>query len=326
MTNPSRSIGMHVSAPFDRFEMVPSVIQSLDWGPGIKPPFCGQIFIGVPRTFKAHSLSQKEVEKFQQAKIYSSATIYAHAPYVVHAFSKDVNRVKNLTALKEHLKLAGDLGLNGYVLHMGATSLYPDSQINPHSLAAAIEYITLLCEFIGRDILSRCPILLENSASGNFLSGDLHLINKIVNSLLLKGHNVGVCLDTLHAWSWGFNTSIKLETDPEAFENVHLIHLNSGPSDFDFGCKRDRHHELIGGCVPPHMFVKLLRKLPSTPVILERDEFLAAKRDMSVISLIDEGISIGMNDQEIVNTLTAKQIVDKLVNSQTNPPFDGLFD
>jgi deoxyribonuclease-4 len=278
------------------------------------------VFLGPPRNFNLFRLTPLQVTTFATAKRESGVKVYAHAPYVLHAFSKPENVKKNNGALSKAFKLAANLGLDGYVLHMGGTKSYhwdTASSAEPNS-RSAIDALTDLATTIGPEVLDRCPMLLENCASGNALSGNLAVITALVGSLPF---NVGICLDTLHAWSWGQQLDYGTPWTNTLMEHVRLVHLNSGPNGFAFGCKRDRHEELTSGSLPISHFVQLLMAHPELPIIVERSNVGGLGRDMAVVGTVDRLAATGHTAMDIVRFINDQPALRRPLLEHPIDPF-----
>lgn len=240
-----------------------------------------QIFLGPPQQMKIKKPPLNETELFKRVKRDSGIKVYVHAPYVLHAFAKPENRAKNNAFVRDAMEFAAELGCDGYVLHMGGTKWY-----------SASDYDTVFLELLGKltGVVEHCPLLLENCASGNDMSGDIATIAGLIQRRQTDAkHNLGLCLDTLHAWAWGVNYR-----DPEVFQHLmnhlrHLkvIHLNSGPAQAECGSKFDRHASLKDGIIPMQSFIDILRALPNVPCIAERDKYPDVLSDWTTVNYID---------------------------------------
>jgi deoxyribonuclease-4 len=112
-------------------------------------------------------------------------------------------------------------------------------------------------------------ITLENSAgSGDALGVDVDELNAIADALVAAGiptERVGLCLDTAHAWSAGYDLA-----DPSAIDalvdeldgriglgRLALVHLNDSKS--ERGSRLDRHQHIGAGRIGEAGMAHLLR-------------------------------------------------------------------
>lgn len=242
-----------------------------------------QIFLGPPKFMSFKRPPEVEVSLFKHIKETSGIKAYVHAPYVLHAFAKPENKIKNDNCVYQALKFADELGCDGYVLHMGGTKWYEETQ----QLPIALELFDLL----KKDAIA-CPILFENCASGPPLSGDLSKITDLISQLQSHDCKVGLCLDTLHAWAFGYDYC-KLEdfqrlTDWSVLSKLQLIHLNSGPETVSCGSNYDRHAGLMDGIIPVQFFIDFLKAVPGISVISERDNYHSIMNEASFVSTVDK--------------------------------------
>lgn len=236
-------------------------------------------------------LPQDEFDLFRRIKRDSGIKVYVHAPYVLHAFAKPENVSKNNGFLKRMVQTAVDLEIDGFVLHMGGTKWYDDPIMPGWTNEVCVGVAKKLLTDIYPTGHEWCPILFENCANGNGMSGDLRIITDLITVLKSDGHNVGLCLDTLHAWAWGYDYTSTVGfaevIGEHVYRHLHLIHLNSGPEKSTCGSKYDRHEAIHKGCIPQDCFQSLLRTLPGKPVIIEGHDHSDILSDMAFVKAVD---------------------------------------
>lgn len=248
-----------------------------------------QIFLGAPQRFESSEVSAREFDLFQRVKQESGIRVFVHASYVLHAWAKPENVLRNNIAIAAAIGRSGVLGCDGYVLHTGGTKWY-----EPTQYAQVLEALLDRCSMAN---LEKCPLLIENCASGKLMSGDLSLIAEMTNRFRSRGWNIGVCLDTCHAWAFGYDFSDRdvLDFMYELLRSeVKLIHLNSAPQTVSCGSHFDRHSSIEKGCIDPHAFERLLVKFSGIPCIAERDDVSDVIRDGLFVKAVD---SVGLCDQ-----------------------------
>jgi len=241
-----------------------------------------QVMLGPPQTYNLSKIPERELALYTNTKREHNLSVYVHAPYVLHAFCKPANKKKNDGTLQRHLSACSDLDVEGYVIHMGGTKWYEEEEY--YDVARS------MCEAISK-YNHRTTILLENCANGNAMSGDLKVICKLIQTLRNEGYNIGLCLDTCHAWAWGYNMALE-GTRKEMVEIVssvlQLFHLNNITDTFEPGCRRDRHEQLGHGAIDEQVFQFFMHSFPDCPIILERDVELKGQMDLALVKLWDK--------------------------------------
>jgi endonuclease IV len=257
-----------------------------------------QIFLGPAQKMAITPLPASQIDLFQRVKEQSGIKVYVHAPYVLHAYAKPENVVKNNGFIRRMVQVTHELQCDGYVLHMGGTKWYDDvyAQNDPVGAEAWIGIGRTLMETVhpkGNPVTG-CPILFENCANGNAMSGQLDVICRMLDELARDGHNVGLCLDTLHAWAWGYNygspSDFARVTHCDVLRHLKLLHLNSGTGKVACGSKYDRHEAIHKGCIDVEHFRSLLRAFPGVPVIAEREDFADILAEFSFIKSVDQEV------------------------------------
>jgi deoxyribonuclease-4 len=241
-----------------------------------------QIFLGPPQQVRTSPISDSELTLFLRVKKETGMKVFAHAPYVIHAFARPENKEKNDLAVKRFIRHCDMLELDGFVLHMGGTKWYDVDQEGT-AWGAARELFSALKD-------TRTQVLLENCASGNDLSGNLKVICELLGQLREKDYNVGLCLDTCHAWAWGYNLNDydQLKALSEVIRPyLQLIHLNSAPEKVTCGGKYDRHASIKSGVIEPASFSTLLTWYKECPTIVERDTYTDVVADSDFVRALD---------------------------------------
>lgn len=149
--------------------------------------------------------------------------LFLHASYWINCASSSPN-VEQL--LERELQLATDLGFNFYVIHPGAASTkHPYKNLDRVALrlknaSKKFPHITLL---------------IENVAHANHtIGGNLKELGALAHKLD-QCANIGFCIDTAHAYAYGYDITTPHNIDI-FFERLHheigcerirLIHLNN---------------------------------------------------------------------------------------------------
>lgn len=257
-----------------------------------------QIFLGPPGRAAVSNIPLPEFRLFLDVKRSTGIPVFVHAPYVLHVFARPENKHKNHHTLKKFYDTACNLECNGLVVHMGGTKWYDHGSDGNVYSTEAVDFLNVL-DARGK----KCTVLLENCANGNAMSGNLRDICNLLTYLKQSGYSVGLCLDTCHAWAWGYDyrdaNQLAVVTSEMVSQHLKLIHLNSAPIQVVCGGKYDRHSSLDSGCIPKSSFESILRSFPEIPAIAERDDVNSVYSDLHFVRYIDEnGVSNDARDSQ----------------------------
>ena len=209
-----------------------------------------QCFLSNPQSWK------KPIPRDDAAQLMDSGVpMYVHAPYLVNLASPN-NRVRipSRKILGDTLAAAADVGARGVVVHGGHIGDDEDVAVGFERWRKALDSVDLVV-----------PVLIENTAGGG---------NAVVRQLanyaplweIIGGFDVGVCLDTCHAWASGDDLSVAVDTLTAAVGGVSLVHCNDSRDPFD--SRRDRHANLGAGEIPEDLLVGVVRAA-NAPVVVE---------------------------------------------------------
>jgi len=155
-----------------------------------------------------------------------------------------------------------------------------------HALEAALE-----------NIAPGVHLVMENSAgAGNLAGGTIEELGRFLAAV--RHPQLGVCLDTAHAWAAGYKIDGPEGVDAfvneaEAhlgLDNLHIFHFND--TEVALGAARDRHHHIGDGLIGFDGFRALAARaeLREKTAILETPGDLAEDdRNMQTIRAIFKG-------------------------------------
>lgn len=249
-----------------------------------------QFFSRNPRGGNAKKFDEKDINEFQRIrKEYNFGPILAHAPYTMNlaGVKDEVYEFANMV-IKEDIDRMDSLGIEYMCFH-------PGSHVGS-GVEAGIEKIVnaLNNALTGNENIT---ILLETmSGKGTEIGTNFDQIKEIIDKV---EHNekVGVCLDTCHIFSAGYDIVSDLDGVLDEFDKVigldrlKTIHLND--SMMPFGSKKDRHAPIGEGEIGIDAFINILEhpKLKGIPLFLETpfdDE--GHKKEIKMIKkLMNEG-------------------------------------
>ncbi|MGI9608684.1 MAG: TIM barrel protein, partial [Acidimicrobiia bacterium] len=112
---------------------------------------------------------------------------------------------------------------------------------------------------------SPVPLLIENTAGGgNAIARDLDNYGPLWDEI--GDYNVGVCLDTCHAWAAGEDLITAVDRLKELTGRLDLVHCNDSRDPHN--SRRDRHANLGSGEVPEELLVAVV-VAAQVPVVVE---------------------------------------------------------
>lgn len=201
-----------------------------------------QFFTRNPRGGKAKALDQEDLDKLKTLmEHHNFGPILAHGSYTMNLCSnKEETREYAKNLLKDDLLRVSQIPKALYVFH-------PGSHVK-QGAEKGIEYIIeALNEAV--DETTTVTICLEGmSGKGTEIGRSFEELNQIIEGVK---HNkmLGVCLDTCHLYSAGYDIIGDLDHVLEMFDDIigldrlKAIHLND--SKMPFNSNKDRH-EIIG--------------------------------------------------------------------------------
>ncbi|WP_195946916.1 deoxyribonuclease IV [Paraclostridium bifermentans] len=242
-----------------------------------------QFFSRNPRGGNAKSFDEKDIMKFQQIrKDNKFGPLLAHAPYTMNlAGAKEEVYEFGRMVIKEDIQRMDSLGIEYMCFHPGShVGLGVDTGID--KIANALnEAIT------GNENIM---VLLETmSGKGTEIGFSFDQVKAIIDKV---DHNerLGVCLDTCHVFSAGYDIVNDLDTVLDDFDNIigldklKAVHLND--SMMPFGAKKDRHACIGEGEIGLDAIIRFIThpKLKHLPFFLETPlEDEGHKREIEMI-------------------------------------------
>lgn len=230
-----------------------------------------QIFSHNPRSWSLKSIPDEEIRLFRDLRErYDISPVYIHASYLINLASRDdALREKSIDMLREEMDRADMIGADFVVLHTGSAAGEDARSSRQRSIGA-------LNELTDRGVWN-AGLLIENTAGerGDF-SSRIEEIGEIVDGV--NGSLVsGICLDTCHAFSAGYDVRSRdgiavIAAEIETFislKAVKLIHLNDSKGARGAGI--DRHEHIGRGKIGREGLQTLLMSehFKTIPIILE---------------------------------------------------------
>lgn len=227
-----------------------------------------QFFTRNPRGGKAKELNLKDIDEAAELmKEYNFGQLLAHAPYTMNLCSEKEEVVSfSKYMMKDDLERLKNLPCNLYNFH-------PGSHVGT-GVDKGIEKITkALNEIISGE--ETVLILLETmSGKGTEIGKTFEEIKMIVDGVK-HTESMGVCLDTCHVYSAGYDIVNDLDGVIEEFDKIigldylKAIHLNDSKTPFN--SFKDRHEKLGLGTIGEKTLIEIVNhpKLKNIPFFLE---------------------------------------------------------
>jgi deoxyribonuclease-4 len=250
-----------------------------------------QVFSSNPRSYRTSPLDLPALETF--ARLRREADVdpcVIHTPYLINLASDDPKIYEGSQRLLRHDLLAAARGEMRFVnTHLGS-----------YGTRDRAEGFVAICRALEGALETIEPgvfLVMENSAgAGNLAGGTLEELGRFIRTL---GHpQLGVCLDTAHAWAAGYAIDSKEGVDrfvDEAereigLDRLMIFHFND--TEVPLGGSRDRHWHIGEGKIGFEGFRALLARpeLREKTAILETPgEDADDVRNMQTIRAIAKG-------------------------------------
>jgi deoxyribonuclease-4 len=250
-----------------------------------------QIFSGNPRSYRTTAIDVRALQAFRAARMEAGLVpCVIHTPYLINLASDDPKiSAGSLGLLKNDLAAAAAGGMQYVNTHLGS---YGKRDRNEGFVSACH-----LLEQALNDIEPGLHLVMENSAgAGSLCGGTLEELGRFVKAL--DHPQLGVCLDTAHAWAAGYEINTQRGVDEFLYqaaehvglERVHMFHFND--TEVPLGGNRDRHHHIGEGNIGFEGF----RALAARPELREKTAILETPgeeaddlRNMETIRAIFKG-------------------------------------
>ncbi|MEN6328382.1 MAG: deoxyribonuclease IV [Syntrophomonas sp.] len=227
-----------------------------------------QFFTRNPRGSKAKQIDEKDVAAFMALEQeHQFAPILGHAPYTLNACSADPHlREFALMVMKDDLTNMEYLPNNLYNFH-------PGSHVG-QGVETGIDFIVQLLNEVLRPEQTTLVLLEAMSGKGSEVGSSFDELNLILNRVEFA-EKMGVCLDTCHIYSAGYDIVNNLDGVLEQFnkiiglEKLKAIHLNDSLT--PYASHKDRHACIGQGSIGLEAIVNIINhpQLRHLPFYLE---------------------------------------------------------
>lgn len=256
-------LGAHVSASG-------GVVHVPERARGIGAAVC-QLFTKQPNRWAEPEVSEEEARGFAEARTtFQTQVAGSHDSYLINLASPNRSLWgRSLHSFKQELQRCANLELDFLVTHPGNAT---DGDLESG--------ITRNAEGIGRalaDIGGPTKVLLEITAgAGTSVGGTLEFLAEILEGMPSEHQGrLGICFDTCHAYSAGYDLVGDFDGvwarfhDVLGLERLGLFHLND--SQYPFASHKDRHEHIGIGSLGDEPFRKIMLdpRFTSIPKVLE---------------------------------------------------------
>lgn len=247
----------------------------------LKLPFF-QCFLVLQETSRLVTFTDHDIQQFIVARRDRFGSLFCHISYWVNLASLGNN---GYPQLRQEIILAKRLEFDYFVLHAGTAkgALQKDEGI------AELAFTLNNLFKIERDI----TILLENTCHTNLAIGSDINDFKLLLERINKPERIGFCIDTAHAYSYGYDIAdvdaqhdfIKLLDATIGLERIKLIHFNDTAE--KLGSFIDRHVIVGQGNIGQQALKSFVMhsQLKNVPLIMELPE-LSAHDELAVLEMV----------------------------------------
>lgn len=250
-----------------------------------------QIFSSNPRSYRTSPVDVAMLTAFAREREAANLDpCVIHTPYLINLASEDPKvQVGSLGLLAHDLQAAASGKIRYVNTHLGSYGKR-DRKEGFAAIAQALEHVL---ERIEPDVF----LVLENSAGAGALAGGT--LEELGAFMRAVDHpQLGVCLDTAHAWAAGYEINsqdgvdrfIAQADEQIGLNRVHVFHFND--TEIPLGGNRDRHWHIGEGLIGFEGF----RALLAHPELREKTAILETpgeddddRRNMQTILAIEQG-------------------------------------
>jgi len=250
------------------------------------------LFTKNQRQWKAAPLTEENIENFKEnckKHGYEPFQILPHDSYLINLGNPDKAALKkSRDAFLDEVRRCEQLGLDRLNFH-------PGSHLNQISEK---ECLSLIAESINitLDKTNGVTAVIENTAGqGTNLGHTFGQIREIIDQTEDKGR-VGVCIDTCHAWSAGYDLKNKESFDAVfkefddiiGFQFLRGMHFND--SKRDLASRVDRHESLGKGALgwDVYKFIMSDCRFDGIPLILETPDDSLWPEEIRTLKAMEE--------------------------------------
>ncbi len=243
------------------------------------------LFIKNQRQWFSAPLKSDEIERFKTAcreHSFSPEYILPHSSYLINLGSPDLDALeKSRNSFFEEMSRCEQLGLTMLNFHPGShlNKITPEECINriSKSINMALER--------SKEVTA----VIENTAGqGSNMGFEFEQIGAIIDGVDDKSR-VGVCIDTCHTYTSGYDLVNHYDEVWSEFEEViglkYLKGLHLNDSKKELGSRVDRHDSIGKGLMGIDFFKRIMKdsRFDNIPIILETPDELAWAAEIELL-------------------------------------------
>lgn len=234
-----------------------------------------QIFVKNPRGWQGKELTEEACLKFREVREEAGLDpVVVHATYLINIASpKEDLWQKSVDGLIDDYRRSVRLGADYLVFHPGSHT--------GSGVEAGMEKIARGIDRVLDEVEGETGLLLENvDGSGTKIGAKFSELKSII-SLTDHEERLGICIDTCHAYAFGYDVAGKSglnelleEIDDEVgLERLRVIHVND--SVYELNSQKDEHAHIGEGEIGEEGFAGIINdeRLQELPFILETPWF-----------------------------------------------------
>lgn len=222
-----------------------------------------QVFVSNPQGW-ADANPRPDAEAFREGRKRLGLVVVVHAKYLINLASpKDDHHERSVRSLASELRAAGEMGAESVVVHSGSHG-DGDEETGVHRL---VEGLKRAREIAGEG--AAVPVVENSVGAGTQLCSTFESLAEVA-----RRAEVGVCVDTAHAFVAGYDLSTPESAGVVAQElrerlggALAVLHLNDARN--AFGSHRDGHARIGEGQVPQESWPVFFDGIPNAPVVME---------------------------------------------------------
>lgn len=256
-------IGAHVKREKTVIETIDSVIRCN--GNAL------QLFVSNPISAQLVDLERYLHQDISHHCEQNNFKLVIHAPYLINLAMEPKNskRIIDLDdcywikALINQLMVSDIIGSVGVVVHVGKyTKSKPEDGLK--RMHSAISHVVKAMKDMG---LASKLIIETPAGAGTELLCNVESFTGFYNSFTKQERkHLGVCLDTAHVWSSGYNINDYYRAMGDSVNDITVIHLNNSKK--KKGSMADAHDVIQGGNIPVDDVREFIKKVRGDPIII----------------------------------------------------------
>lgn len=241
-------------------------------------------WVSKPLTAESIDLFQQNCEKYGFLPEY----ILPHDSYLINlGHPEEEGLTKSRTAFLDEMQRCEQLGLKLLNFHPGSHLNKIDTETCLSRIAESINIVL--------DKTKGVTAVIENTAGqGSNLGNEFWHLRYIIDKVEDKSR-VGVCLDTCHTFTAGYNFLQDYDQVFNAFEQevgfsfLRGIHLNDSKK--EVGSRVDRHDSIGQGYIGNAFFERLMKdtRFDNLPIILETPDETLWTKEIAWLRAISQG-------------------------------------